>query len=212
MKILTLGDSFTYGEELQDTNTAWPYLLAQRLHGTVSNLGRPAQGNTRMARECVLSGNEYDLVIIAWSHFARIEFSDEKGTYDIWPGSNTNMFTHPDVTFRQELVSYITRHYSDEYLYNQYLLNILSCQRYLEQYQVRYVFLDAFDNNEHRHLGNHRLQQQINPNYYLGWPNETMMEWTYGCSQGPRGHFLDQGHIKVADKIYEHIRHLSWVS
>jgi hypothetical protein len=38
------------------------------------------------------------------------------------------------------------------------------------------------------------------------------MEWTYGTPRGPRGHFLEQGHEIVADKIYEYIRHLGWIS
>jgi hypothetical protein len=38
-----------------------------------------------------------------------------------------------------------------------------------------------------------------------------MMEWTYGSPQGPMGHFLEEGHAIVADKIYEHIRHLGWL-
>jgi hypothetical protein len=38
------------------------------------------------------------------------------------------------------------------------------------------------------------------------------MEWTFGSDQGPKGHFLEQGHEIVANKIYEHIRHLSWIS
>jgi hypothetical protein len=39
-----------------------------------------------------------------------------------------------------------------------------------------------------------------------------MMEWTYETPQGPGGHFLEQGHVIVADKINEYIRHLGWVS
>jgi hypothetical protein len=57
-----------------------------------------------------------------------------------------------------------------------------------------------------------QLVNQIDSIYYLGWPNETMMEWTYGCSKGPGDHFLEQGHEVVANKIYEHIRHLGWIS
>ena len=30
MKILALGDSFTYGSELADIKQAWPYLLANK--------------------------------------------------------------------------------------------------------------------------------------------------------------------------------------
>ena len=52
----------------------------------------------------------------------------------------------------------------------------------------------------------------INVNTYLGWPNMGMAEWTNGCERGPGGHFLDEGHQRVANKINEHIRNLGWLS
>ena len=48
MRLLTVGDSFTYGEELSDLNNAWPCLLGKQLGWSVTNLGQPASGNTRM--------------------------------------------------------------------------------------------------------------------------------------------------------------------
>ena len=75
--------------------------------------------------------------------------------------------------------------------------------------------LDAFGNNNYRknkYKKNNTVVDQIDPTYYIGWPTTTMMEWTHGCSKGPGGHFLEQGHERVADKIYEHIRNLGWIS
>ena len=85
MKLLTVGDSFTYGEELADINSAWPFLLGAKLGYEVINLAKPGSGNTRMIRHCIEQVNDYDAVIIAWSHFARMEFADDLGPYDIWP-------------------------------------------------------------------------------------------------------------------------------
>lgn len=204
MKLLAIGDSFTYGEELSDLSKSWPNLLANRLGYEVTNLALPSKGNSYMVRTCIEHANKYDLVIIAWSHFARQEFADDCGVFDIWPGGKTKVFSHATVEHRQELVKYITKFYSDEYLYNQYLINVLAAQNYLQNRS--YVFLDAFGNNAYRSLGKQRLHDQINVDHYLGWPNETMMEWTHNCSQGPNGHFLEQGHQIVADKLYEHIR------
>jgi hypothetical protein len=56
-----------------------------------------------------------------------------------------------------------------------------------------------------------QLAEQIDTNYFLGWPNDQMVEWTYGCAKGPGGHFLEDGHRKVAEKINEHIRSLGWI-
>jgi hypothetical protein len=204
MKLLTIGDSFTCGEELVDVSKSWPNLLADRLDYELTNLALPSKGNSYMVRTCIEHAGDYDLTIIAWSHFARIEFADEWGVFDIWPGSNSKVFSHIDVKHRQELVKYITKFYSDEYLYNQYLINVIAAQNYLRN--KSYIFLDAFGNNAGRSIGNQQLHEQIDSGHYLGWPNNTMMEWTYNCPQGPNGHFLEQGHRIVADKLYEYIR------
>ena len=212
MKLLTVGDSFTYGEELEDLNSAWPYILGKQLGYEVANLAQPSKSNTYMVRTVVENFQEYDLIIVAWSHFARMEFSDDLGIYDIWPGNQGAMFTG-ELSHRKGLIDYVNRYSSDTYLYTQYLINIILVQNFLTQQNKKYLMLDAFGNThaDVRKL-NLELSQLVNAEQYLCWPNESMIEWTYGTSKGPRGHFLEQGHEIVADKIYEHIRYLSWVS
>ena len=205
MRLLTVGDSFTYGEELADRQFAWPYLLGQQLGWTVTNLGQPASGNTRMVRTVIEEIDQHDVFIIAWSHWARIEFADEHGTFDIWPGCNTAPY---QITpHRTHLIDYITRHHSDEYLFRQYELNIVLLQNYLKSKGKKYIMLSAFGQNINPTI-------EIDQDYYLGWPDENMQTWTWevGCEKAPRGHFLEHGHKVVADKIYEYIRHLGWVS
>jgi hypothetical protein len=220
MRLLTVGDSFTYGDELEDRGLAWPFLLGNKIGYTVNNLAKPGSGNTRMVRHAVEQINNYDLIIIAWSHFARIEFADEYGAYDIWPGNAGNLF-QGDISYRKDILKYINKHHCDVYLYSQYLINIILLQNYLKQLNKKYIMLDSFDDKKRPDTNNPiekmrslvpQLESQIDSTYYLGWPNETMMEWTYGTPQGPRGHFLEQGHEQVADKIYEYIRHLGWIS
>jgi hypothetical protein len=210
MRLLTVGDSFTYGEELVDPQvSAWPYLVGKKLSYDVINLAKPGSGNSRMVRHAVEQINNYDMIIIAWSHFARTELADENGFYDLWPGCSIT--PHKEYSpWRSEVIDYYTKHYNDQYLYNQYLINIILIQQYLKLNNKKYLMLDAFGNNNYRK--NNGISTQIDPKYYIGWPNETMMEWVNKLPQGPRGHFLEQGHEVVADKIYEHIRHLGWVS
>jgi lysophospholipase L1-like esterase len=209
MKLLAVGDSFTYGEELSDLNNAWPYLLGNKLGYTVNNLAKPGSGNTRMIRHAVEQINNYDLIVIAWSHFARTELADENGFYDIWPGCS--ILPHKEFSsWRSEVINYYSKHHNDQYLYNQYLINIILIQQYLKFNNKKYIMLDTFGNNNYRK--NNTVVDQIDPTYYIGWPTTTMMEWTHGCPKGPGDHFLEQGHEVVADKIYEHIRHLGWIS
>jgi hypothetical protein len=218
MKLLTVGDSFTYGEELSDINNAWPYLLGKQLGYEVTNLGKPGAGNNKILRNTLENADEHDLVIVSWSHFARIEFADEHGIYDIWPGNAGNLF-QGNLAYRKDIINYINRHHDDLYLYSQYLINIILLQNYLQQYNKKYIMLDAFNECYDPTLSNEKLRilakdlvGRVDPKYYLGWPTETMMEWTFGVPMGSYGHFLEQGHEVVANKIYEYIRHLGWIS
>ena len=72
--------------------------------------------------------------------------------------------------------------------------------------------LDAFGNNIELRKKFSDLVEKIDTRYFVGWPNETMMDWAGTAPKGPRGHFLEEGHQRVADKIYEHIRNLGWLS
>ena len=212
MKLLTVGDSFTYGEELENRSLAWPYLIANKSGWIVTNLAKPGKSKDFILRQVVENIHDYDIVIIAWSHFARFEYSDEWGVYDIWPGSLGNLFDG-EVAYRKDIIDYVTKHHDDQYLYTQYLLDIILLQNYLKVNDKKYIMLDAFGNTKPnvRNL-NTELAKQIDPTYYLGWPNQSMMEWTYGAPQGTGGHFLEEGHKIVAEKIYEYIRHLGWIS
>jgi hypothetical protein len=208
MKLLAVGDSFTYGEELNDKSLAWPYLLGNLINYEVTNLGLPGGGNTQIVRKVIEHYQQYDLIVVAWSHFARMEFADEYGIYDTWPGHQGKLFSN-ELEHRQTLIKYFRKYYNDQYLYSQYLINIILLQSLLKN--KRYVMFDSFGNTQLRTSCN-LYTSQIDTRYYLGWPKESMMEWTYGCLKGPGGHFLELGHQRVADKINEHIRHLGWVS
>ena len=207
MKLLTVGDSFTYGEELADITSAWPFLLGQKIGYEVTNLAKPGSGNTRMVRHVIEQVDKYDMVVIAWSHFARMEFADDLGPYDIWPGCTR--YQAEEFKWRTHIIDYVTLHHNDQHQYRQYLINIILLQNFLKQNNKPYVMLDAFGNTEVRNLDT-ELAKQVDATHYLGWPNESMMEWTYRAAQGPRGHFLEAGHAVIADKLYQHIQASGW--
>jgi len=211
MRLLTVGDSFTYGDELVDRTQAWPHLLGADLGYEVTNLGKPGCSNNHMVRAVIENSHDHDLIIVAWSHYARVEISDENGAYDIWPGCK-GVFFVGNLKYRKELVEYVNRHHDDAYLYKQYLINIILLQNYLEANNKRYVMIDTFGNPLREQRQTDQLVAQVNNKFYPGWPKETMMEWTWGAPKGPGGHFLDQGHQLVAEKINEHIRTIGWVS
>ena len=112
MRLLTVGDSFTYGEELADNRSAWPNLLANKCGYEVTNLGRPGESNTGILRNAMLNVDNADIVIIAWSHYARMEMSDENGVFTIWPGNAGNLF-NGSLSYRHDLLKHINHHHDD---------------------------------------------------------------------------------------------------
>jgi hypothetical protein len=217
-KLLAIGDSFTYGSELKDFSMAlpsvvsWPYILGNQLGYNVVNRGVVGSGNIKMVRTLVEENiNEYDLVIIAWSGFDRIELADEYSVWGTHVGANKSNYriTEPAVEFRGTIIDYFNRHHNDDYLYRQqYLVQIILAQNYLKCHKKNYVMLDAFLN--HTFLGradpkNKDLIDQIDTTHFLGWPNESMLEWTAKVPYGPGKHFLEEGHQIVAKKIFKHL-------
>ena len=214
MRLLTVGDSFTWGQELDDNTSAWPYLLSARLEYTLDNQAKPGSGNLRMVRYAIEHIDNYDMIIVAWTHFARNEFADDCGFFDIWPGFNPKYFKDI-IPHRVELIEYFNKHHNDDYMYRQYLINIILLQKYLMLNNKRYLMLDAFGN--HQYSGrtsekNKDLLEQIDATHFVGWPDKSMMEWTWGTEMGAGGHFLEKGHVKVAEKLFYQMENLSWVN
>jgi len=207
MKILALGDSFTYGYELQDTSNAWPCVLARKLNATVTNLGKPGGGNTQIVRNIVEHADQYDLVVIGWASPGRIEFADNIGTYDVWPGCAVKGFTGA----RVELARLVTISHNDNYLFRQFLVNVILAQQYLKSKGIAYVMASTQGNEWYYNTckqHNQDLIDQVDTEHCIEWPTGGMAEWTFGCPQGPGNHFLDDGHQLVAEKFYEHIRNI----
>jgi hypothetical protein len=108
-----------------------------------------------------------------------------------------------------------TNDQTNKWFYANWLRQIIMLQALFKTYNQKYIMLCS-------HVGNNLNQQYseefsklynlVDDQHFLGWPHQSMLDWTYGCPQGTGGHFLEQGHRIVADKINEHIRHLGWVS
>lgn len=214
--ILTVGDSFTYGEELDSPYDAYPYRVADQINGEVVNLAKPGSGNTSMIRnviQFVIEENPVDLVIIGWTSPGRMEFSDANGTFDIWPGYSGRKYANFE-PWRMDLLEYINKHHDPLYIYQQYLIDVIMIQSFLKQHGIKYLMLTTMANEYYHNIYHTKmlpLAGQVDSTYFAGWPSEGMSEWTQGCKKGPGGHFLKEGHKKVANKIYEHIKKLNWL-
>ena len=221
MTILALGDSFTYGEELADQHMSWPYLLGQRMGHNVVNLAKPAASNDsiirRLMEHMIAQQAPTDLVVIGWTMLGRQEFADDVGYYSIWPGYSGNLFQQDGSVWRQDLVKYFNQYHNRQHYHVRYLEQVILVQNFLKSRNIKYVMMNVLENEYYRRSPMFHWQPyfaEIDKDCFMGFGHSGMVEWTDAakCPRGPNGHFLEQGHELVADKVYEHIRNLGWIS
>lgn len=208
--IYTVGDSFTAGAELDTKDGAWPYTLGRLFDQEIINDGKEGIGNEYIIRKTIQAVVEHkpDLVVVAWTSCARVEFADELGIYDIWPGCSSKKFQKNQYGYRQELIKYVTKHNNDEHEYRRWLRQVILLQNFLENNNQSYKFVSAFDNqirNKKYKHSNKEYWDMINTEHFIGWPYEGLVEWAYGTPHGPGGHPLDEGHLKIGNKIAQHL-------
>lgn len=210
--LYTIGDSFTYGQELANpAQDAWPVVLAKKLNMSVLNEGRPGVGNEYIIKQTIKAVVKHKpkLVVVAWTSCGRQEHADECGVYDIWPGCDSKAFSKDrsgKLEYRHELIKYITTHNNDEHEYRRWLRQVILLQSFLQNQQQDYIMCNVFD-NQHRFGKHYRYNQGyyelIDHTRFAGWPNDGMVEWAYGTPHGSSGHPLEQGHQRIAEKLYE---------
>lgn len=215
--IYCIGDSFTYGEELTNREVdAYPYVLAGMLNDEVINLGRPATGNYRMVKRTmdVVLNEKPSLVVIGWSDPARQEFADDISISDFWAGRNyRNMQQCND--HRVDLIKYMTAYDVPEYYYTKWLRQIILLQTFCRANNVRCVMFSACNAEDwnRKYMSKHGdLAKHVDATTYVGWPLSGSTEWCFKRPHGPGGHPLEEGHKIIANRIYEHIRNIGWVS
>lgn len=210
-QLLTVGDSFTYGDELNDHYSAWPYRLADQLGWEVHNMGLSGSSNASIVRRCLeeLSITQYDLVIVGWTSPGRVEWKDDIGIeYNLWPGypSTTTFFKeHP---WRADFLNFISQYHNSSYLYQQYLIQVISLQSYFKVNNINYKMIDVRQNDYYRSVGKEmhdKLEKQVDADNFIGWEKFGMVELTASLPKGKGGHPLELGHERIANEIYTRI-------
>lgn len=96
MRILTLGDSWTYGSNeygLDPATISWPAQMAKKYNVEIVNLARRGSSNQRASRvgiEELCRDSNYDYVIFPLAPAARTEILKIGKWQQIWPNSGIN--------------------------------------------------------------------------------------------------------------------------
>ena len=94
MKILTIGDSWTYGTDSSDPATkSWPAQMANKYNLEVINLARGGNSNQRAIRiglEEICRDSYYDYIIWPLAPGSRTEILKSGKWHQMWPRSNSS--------------------------------------------------------------------------------------------------------------------------
>ena len=197
--ILTVGDSFTFGNELDDRcQQAWPYLLGKQFNKSVTNLGAEGTCNDSMVRKTINAtiDTDYDLVIVAWTDCNRFECWNEhtQAPVTVMPGSLARLPWTAD---------YYRYSYNDNFSLNRWYQQILLLQQYLKFRKLNYLFVNVAG------LINKKgtpIWKLFDPTCYVGWPNRGLIEISGDAPRGEGGHPLVLGHERIANEIATYIR------
>jgi hypothetical protein len=221
--IYCIGDSFTAGAELPDvgpppqlkcSNLAWPTKLGELLDRPTVNLGRQGCSNDRIinrALECVWR-RDADLVIVAWSVPGRIDMLDPHGNFAVWAGNNS--FKGDDI--RVELVKLLTTIYndkSDNWYLRKWLRQVILLQAFFQKHNQRYFMVQTHVSQKlNKNFWNYNsdLTNQIDPEFFIGWPFLGFNDWTVGIPKMPQQHPSEQGHLAIAQQIHEFMKKFGW--
>jgi hypothetical protein len=213
MKILALGDSFTYGAELPNRLCSWPNVLEQQTGCSVRNLGTPGGSNDRFIRQVFEEYKNYDLIVLCWSHPSRFEVGIDNKLTSVTPT------TAIKESFSWA-IEYYKNHYSNFDAHFKWLTQVLMMQSFFKQHDQKYIFCSTFGTDRTLDKDEQTnylpiLQKMINDvdaDYYIDWHQQGMMDWVKDCPLAYGGHPLELGHQQIANKINEHIRNFGWLS
>ena len=214
MKLYTVGDSFTEGEELEDPKDAWPFVLGKKLGYDVVNEGRRGTSNHWCVKRTINAVTNYspDLVVVGWTSCGRQEFNDMHGVFTIWPGATEHAYwMHPEQAKdvdRPSIARWLTLHSEVVYEFRNWLRQVILLQSFLKHNNVEYRFVNTFDNLDLMNNLEHRADDligMIDTTKFVGWPYTSMVEMMGDAPKGPGGHPLELGHQRIAEAIHAHI-------
>lgn len=194
--ILTIGDSFTYGEELERRSLAWPELLAERYMTEVTNLGEPGASNDMIFTHAIerTTYEKYDVVIIQWTDPARIDLDIDGTVIGCNPASRT-------VKDKDWLDKYYRNYYNDKWAWRKMFTKIIALQQHLRSRRQDFIMTSLVQPIIGHDITFYSVKGIIDPDTFV----EPLVEICEGYPKGPGGHPLEQGHRAIADRMEKHI-------
>ena len=201
-KILCIGDSFTYGDELPNPSTqAWPALLANMNNWEVKNMGIRGGSNERLVRVLFEEiDNNYDLVILSWTVWLRLEVYNTLRNTPVCIGVGTYGYYKADWA-----KDYYASWHNDLFSYKRMLTQIILTQNYLKSINQKYICSMVYKTYPTHDISEFdTLLNKVDTSLFLNYP-ETLDSMVNDLPKGYYGHPLEEGHIRIASLTNEFI-------
>ena len=224
------GCSHTYGDDLEDKEKAWPYLLSDKLNLSCVNNAISGGSNDRIVYE-TLKSNTSSLVVIAWTYIERFtQYNTANYQINFNPQLKHEMMSN-DYTFEQYGKLHYAHWYNDLYAFKLWLQQIILVQSYLIRLNQPYIMINANNNRYNRYSVPHSefnnsirdlvcfdlmTDVQLTNEYNEIQKYISMIDLTYfyditfsitdldsKFATGKTNHLLEDGHAEIARRIYE---------
>ncbi len=200
-RLVTLGCSFTYGEELSNPKEqAWPSLLSKTFEIDLLNLAKPGYSNDHIMHNLLeINLCSDDLVVIGFAPFNRILFENEEGWFTTIP----NFYKES----KNELITQVFKNTSIDFLIKRFLVQIVYVQTLLDKKNTKWLFFNPSTNlRQSDNIQKYSyLTNQIDSNRFWGWPYYCWLDLIGDEKVMPKGHPTSVHHIHLskifADKI-----------
>lgn len=196
MKIVSFGDSFIYGSELQDNldgSRAWPGLVANQLGCEYETLANPGCGNENIAMQMYSyfenNSTSKTLAIVNWTWAGRWDFYHAKGEFEKWVTIGPTCVpeklekTLNSIKNSAEVVNFGQKYVIKNILWNKFrsLQTMYSALQYMHSKKVNaiHTYMDRmiFDTKMCAPDYIVALQDRVKP-YMLDWDGQTFLEWS----------------------------------
>lgn len=206
-RLTTFGDSFTYGQELENPKKdSWPQLVSNYLETPLSNKAFPGNSNDYILEQVLQENFCFtDAVIICFSSISRFYFEDHSGWYTTIPN------VHFDNSFRNEVTKKLHSSLTEKWLFRRFLMQVIYLQEFLQSKQVNYLFVNAFqsyDSNLAKLKDNWHLIQMLHKNKFIGWPDQSFGNLTDHLPRGKSGHPLEDSHSYFSQIINQNLKEI----
>ena len=228
-KILSFGDSWCYGFELDKPETqCYTHLLSEKINSDYINYGLNGNSFSKITNEILTEGiNKSDFILVCIPPDIRFIGEDKNGNLiPLYSDDSVN-----SCEFIQKQMDYYKEVITDYKNFNSYfqLLNLYTLQNYLSDLQVNFLFFVNYGNIDYKFkfngkidksnfLINHSLTNFLGGNDLTLTPsklNTDNIEASIFKGKYFKGNFNHPnilGHEKIADLIYNNSKFQKWLT